>query len=152
MTTSPDDAVRAGVASMPVWTPDVIATDAPPLRDATVAIVTTAGLRHDGVHVWQSGDESFVRLDGNRRDLSLTHASPNFDRTGFATDLNVVYPIDRLHELAADGVIGRVSDVHLSFMGAQGDHTLSTIRLDTGPQAATVLREAGVDVVLLTPV
>ena len=37
-------------------------------------------------------------------------------------------------------------------MGAQLDHTLTTIRLDTGPAAARLLRDDGVDVVLLTPV
>lgn len=80
----------------------------------------------------------------------LAHFSPNFDRTGFALDLNVVYPIDRLHELAERGVIGSVASTHLSFMGAQLDHTLATIRLDTGPAAAQLLRDDGVDVVLLT--
>jgi hypothetical protein len=37
-------------------------------------------------------------------------------------------------------------------MGAQIDYTLETIRLDTGPAAARVLLDDGVDVVLLTPV
>lgn len=86
------------------------------------------------------------------RNLTLAHFSPNFDRSGFALDLNVVYPIDRLNELAARKVIGSVAAQHISFMGAQLDHTLSTMRLDTGPAAARILREDGVDVVLLTPV
>ena len=54
--------------------------------------------------------------------------------------------------MAAEGKIGSVSDTHISFMGAQPDHTLETIRLDTGPAAAKVLLEEEVDVVLLTPV
>jgi hypothetical protein len=37
-------------------------------------------------------------------------------------------------------------------MGAQTDGTFSTILLDSGPAAARVLLEDGVDVVLLTPV
>ncbi len=85
------------------------------------------------------------------RDLRLGHWSPNFDRSGFAADLNVVYPIDRLEELAAAGVIGRVAPHHLSFAGNQPDD-VATIRLDSGPAAAEVLRHDGVDVVLLTPV
>ena len=32
-------------------------------------------------------------------------------------DLNVIYPIDRLHDLAAQGVIGSVADTHF-VMGA----------------------------------
>ena len=59
-------------------------------------------------------------------------------------------PIDRLEELAVTGEIGGVSETHLSFMGAQNE-TMSSIRNDTGPSAAKLLKEAGVDVVLLTP-
>ena len=118
-----------------------------------MAIVTTAGLRPAGdVQLWQPTDGSFTVLDGARRDVQLSHFSPNFDRSGFAADLNVVYPIDRLHEMAADGEIGAVAERHLSFMGAQFDATFSTILLDSGPAAAKVLRDQGVDVVLLTPI
>ena len=134
--------------------PDIqAATAGPPveLTHATVAIVTTAGMRPMGdVAIWQPTDGSFTRLPKSARDLQLSHFSPNFDRSGVAQDLNVVYPIDRLEELAADGVIGSVAETHLSFMGAQFD--LSTIIQDTGPAAAQELLDAGVDVVLLTPV
>ena len=64
----------------------------------------------------------------------------------------MVFPIDRLHELAKEGVIGSVADTHISFMGAQPDHTLETIRIDSGPAAAERLRNDEVDLVLLTPV
>jgi D-proline reductase (dithiol) PrdB len=67
-------------------------------------------------------------------------------------DLDVVYPIDRLEELAEQGVIGDVASRHLSFMGAVGGASLQSIILDTGPAAAKVLVEDGVDVVVLTPV
>jgi D-proline reductase (dithiol) PrdB len=97
------------------------------------------------------GGREFRILHRAERNLRLDHVSPNFDRSGLSADLNVAYPIDRLEELANDGVTGGVSPVHLSFMGAQ-DETMTTIRLDTGPAAAKKLREAGVDVVLLTPV
>ena len=54
--------------------------------------------------------------------------------------------------MATEGRIGSVAKTHISFMGAQPDHTLETIRLDTGPAAAKILLEDEVDVVLLTPV
>ena len=127
------------------------ATAAPPLSEARVAIVTTAGLRADGQATWTQG-QGFVVLDGAERHLTLAHSSPNFDRTGVALDINVVYPLDRLRELAERGTIGSVASQHLAFMGAQLDHTLATVRLDTGPAAAELLLADGVDVVLLTPV
>jgi D-proline reductase (dithiol) PrdB len=63
-----------------------------------------------------------------------------------------VYPVDRLEELVAEGVIGSVASRHVAFMGAQPDHNLTTMRVDSGPAAAKLLRDDGVDVVVLTPV
>ncbi len=126
---------------------------APPLGTARVAFVTTAGLRQGGdITRWQPTDGSFVVLDGSERDVQMSHASPNFDRSGFAEDINVVYPIDRLGELAESGEIGSVAPRHLSFMGAQLDATFAEIIHDTAPRAAQVLVDDDVDVVLLTPV
>lgn len=149
-----DGSIRDRVGDLP--TPEFTSTPvttAPPLDQARVAIVTTAGLRPAGdVELWQPTDGSFTVLPGADRDVQLSHFSPNFDRTGFAADINVVYPVDRLDEMAAAGEIGSVADRHISFMGAQFDATFSTILLDTGPAAAQVLKDDGVDVVLLTPI
>jgi len=123
-----------------------------PLAESRVAIVTTAGLTVDGNADWNAGDQGFKIIPKNADDLTLAHYSPNFDRTGWVVDKNVVFPIDRLNEMAEEGIIGSVADTHVSFMGAQPDHTLETIRLDSGPAAAKALREDNVDVVLLTPI
>jgi D-proline reductase (dithiol) PrdB len=96
-------------------------------------------------------DIGFRSLDRADRQLVMGHWSPNFDHTGFQLDLNVVYPIDRLEELAADGVIGDVAPRHFAFAGNQPD-TVSEVRLDTGPACAAELVADAVDVVLLTPV
>jgi D-proline reductase (dithiol) PrdB len=128
-------------------------TTPPPLANARVAIVTTAGLSHAGDDEFAGlGDQSFRVLPAGDPDLKLSHMSPNWDRAGLAADLNLVVPHDRLVELAAEGTIGSVAPRHFSFMGAQGDATMATIRLDTGPAVAKALLEDGVDVVLLTPV
>ncbi len=147
-----DAVVRKGVENVDVFDfGGTACAVAPALREARVAIATTAGLRADGHAVWSDG-QGFVVIDGAERSLTLAQASANFDRTGIAADLNVVFPVDRLEELAARGEIGSVAARHLSFMGAQPDHTLTTLRLDTGPAAAALLKADGVDVVLLTPV
>jgi D-proline reductase (dithiol) PrdB len=147
-----DEEMRTHFALIPVPDfPDPAFTIPPTLRDATIAIVTTAALHRPHDDPFSRGDTTFRTLDRSDRDLRLGHWSLNFDRSGFAEDVNVVYPIDRLEELAADGTIGAVSPRHLSFAGAQPD-TLAEIRLDTGPAAARRLRDDGVDVVLLTPV
>ena len=122
-----------------------------PLAESRVAIVTSAALYASGDEAFSNVDTSYRFIDSNRRDLVLGHWSPNFDRAGVAMDLNVVYPIDRLEELAQRGTIGSVAPRHISFAGNQPDD-VATIRLDTGPAAAEALRQDGVDVVILTPV
>jgi D-proline reductase (dithiol) PrdB len=148
-----DQPMRDYAASTPMpdmgevpWTPLT-----KPLSDCRVAIVTTAALHLVGDEGFGPDDTSFRVLPGNRHDLALGHWSPNFDRSGFVADLNVVYPIDRLAELAADGVIGSVAPHHYAFAGNQED-TLTGIRLDSGPHVARRLLDEDVDVVLLTPV
>jgi D-proline reductase (dithiol) PrdB len=148
-----DAQVRAFADSLPVFEPSSVPCTRPkPLAQARVAIVTTAGLRSDGHLHWQAGDERYHELPSDTRSLSLAHLAPNFDRSGYIADPNVVFPVDRLRELEARGRIGSVADRHFSFMGGQPDHLLTTMRLDTGPAVARLLRDDGVDLVLLTPV
>jgi hypothetical protein len=122
----------------------------PTVRDAQVAIVTTAGLQVAGQEAFGWFDTSYRVLPGDRRDLEMSHHSQNFDRSGAIADLNVVYPIDRLTELANAGCIGSVAPTHISFMGAQRE--LETLIHDTGRAAAAHLREQGTDIAILTPV
>ena len=131
---------------------DVPWTTPKPLHESRVAIVTTAGLRVENNADWNAGDQGFTQIPADAENLTLAHYSPTFDRVGWVLDKNVVFPIDRLYELAEDGIIGSVAKTHISFMGAQPDHTLETIRLDSGPAAAKLLKDDEVDLVLLTPV
>ena len=131
---------------------DVPWTTPKPLHESRVAIVTTAGLRVESNADWNAGDQGFTQIPHDAENLTLAHYSPNFDRVGWVLDKNVVFPIDRLYELAKGGIIGSVAKTHISFMGAQPDHTLETIRLDSGPAAAKLLKDDEVDLVLLTPV
>lgn len=121
-----------------------------PLSKAKVAIVTSASLHHADDDDFAPVDAGYRIIHADRRDIVVGHWSPNFDQSGVSADLNVVFPIDRLNEMAADGTIGSVSDVHLAYAGNQFD--LSAIRMDGGPAGAALLKEHEVDVVLLTPV
>jgi len=152
-----DDAgLRAYLAEIPVPSfPDPAWVTPRPLADATVGIVTTAGVHRVGVdrgddERFALGDTTFRVFERDARDLALGHRSPSFDRIGFAADINVVAPVDRLAELAADGTIGAVAPRHVSFVGSQPDD-VAVLRYETGPQAAAMLRDDGVDVVVLTP-
>lgn len=78
----------------------------------------------------------------------MSHISINFDRTGFQRDINTAYPIDRLRELAAEGVIGGVAATHYAVMGSTDPRTMAA----TADQIAGQLRQERIDAVLLTPV
>ena len=145
-------AMRKFASSMPV--PEFEETHfvtSKPLSQAKVAIVTTAGLHRENMPGFEIGDSDFhyETLARHIRDLQLGHHSVNFDRGGFAADFNVVYPIDRLEELAIAGVIGAVAENHYAFAGNQSA-TVSEIRLDSGPHCARKMLAENVDVVLLT--
>lgn len=122
----------------------------PPLPQRRIAVVSTAGL-----HL--RGDPPFTGFDGEYRvipglaragDLVMSHISANFDRTGFLADLNVVLPLDRLAELAAEGRIGGLADYHYSFMGAADPARME----EAAGRMAELMKLDGVDGVLLVPV
>lgn len=146
-----DRKIKAGAAKIGCPTFDHPAFVKPvPLDQATVALVSSASLHHATDEDFAPVDIGYRVLERQRRDIVVGHWSPNFDASGVIADLNVVFPIDRLEELAQRGVIGRVSEVHLSYAGNQFD--LAGVRLDSGPAGAKYLNDNEVDVVLLTPV
>jgi D-proline reductase (dithiol) PrdB len=127
-----------------------------PLSACRVALVTTAGLVPPGEPAFDAevrgGDVSY-RVIGAAADPALLeehHRSSSFDHSGIAKDRNLALPLDRLHELAEERVIGEVAPRHVSFMGS----ITAPGRLvrDTAPRAAAMLQEDAVDVALLLPV
>ena len=147
-----DAIIRRQIGSLPVPEfAETAWTTPPPLSEAKVAVVTSAALHPRDGEGFTVSDTSYRALDHDQRELVLGHWSPNFDRSAFAIDYNVVYPLARLDELADQGVIGSVASTHYSFAGNQPDD-VATIRHDSGPACAAELKAAGVDVVFLTPV
>ena len=130
-----------------------------PLRECTVALVSTAGIaRIDDRPFDQEGerrdpwwgDPSFRRipLGTTENDIRVyhLHIDPRFGEA----DLDVLLPMRRLSELAAEGVVGRPAPTHYSFMG----YLLDTTELEakTAPAIAERMRDEGVDAVVLVPV
>jgi len=127
-----------------------------PLSACRVALVTTAGLVPPGDPPFdesiKGGDWSYRVIDAEIAVQSLLdcHRSRAFDHDGIAADRNLAMPIERLRELAADGVIGAVAPRHLSFMGsitAPGRLLARSV-----PAATQLLAADGVDIALLVPV
>jgi D-proline reductase (dithiol) PrdB len=121
-----------------------------PLAERRVAIVSSAGLTVRGDRVFRGRDPDYraIPAETAANDLLCSHISINFDRNGFQEDWNVVFPLDRLNELAAEGVIGSVAAMHYSFMGA----TDPVQMVDGAREVAGKLKADNVDAVLLTSV
>jgi D-proline reductase (dithiol) PrdB len=122
----------------------------PPLSRRRVAIVSSAGLVVRGEDPFRGRDPDYRAIPTSTKpeELLVSHISINFDRTGFQEDWNVVFPLDRLNELAGDGVIGSVAATHYSFMGA-------TDPVQMEPHARELcgrLKRDHVDAVILSPV
>ena len=62
-----------------------------------------------------------IPSDTPAADLVQSHTSLGFDRTATMRDVNVSFPVDRLRELVARGVVGGLGPHHCSLMGAQRD-------------------------------
>jgi len=124
--------------------------DGPPLFMQRVAMVTTAGLhrRRDRPYGPGEVDYRIIPRETGASDLVMSHISSNFDRTGFQQDWNVVFPLDRLRELADSGTIDSLADFHYAFMGATDPRQLEgTVR-----DLAAIMKNDGVNAVLLVPV
>lgn len=125
------------------------------IPDSRVALITTAGVHlksdppYDMHHA--AGDPSFRKIPGDAKvdDLMITHNY--YDHADADRDLNVVFPLERLRDLAQAGDIGSVSPRNFSFMGHIVPPHIHTLVHRTAPQVARMLEEDAVDLVLLTP-
>lgn len=121
-----------------------------PLAERRISLISTAGVQRRGDRPFEgmTGDYRVIPGEIKASDLVMTHISTNFDRTGFQQDWNVVFPLDRLHELVAEGVIGSVAAYHYSFMGATDPAEMEP----AARNLAVLLKGDRVDGVILVPV
>ena len=142
---------RTHLLSLPCPTYDTTPwVTGPVLSERRLALISTAGLHRRNDRPFDAGaaDYRIIPADTSADDLVMSHISANFDRTGFQQDWNVVFPLDRLRELTARRVVGSLSDFHYSLMGATDPLQLE----GTAGHLAAIMRNDGVDAVLLVPV
>lgn len=134
------------IATMPpvVWT-----TVTKPLAEMKIALVSGTGVHlRDDLRFLLSCDSSFriVPADTCTADLTVSHGG--YDNTDALTDINSMFPLDRLRELAQEGVISGIAPRHFGFMGGGGD--LKELAQKTGPAIAEILNRDGVDAAIFT--
>lgn len=125
------------------------------LFDCRVALVTTAGVHISGQVPFdmddEEGDSTFREIPAGVRidDLMITHKY--YDHSDADRDVNIVFPIDRLRELAASGDIKELAPRHFGVMGHIVGGKLKQLIEETAPAIAARLKEDGADIALLTP-
>ena len=132
------------VTPPPVWTPV-----SKPLKDAVVAIATAAGVHLKTDKRFNlAGDFSFRKIPGDVKGEELMVSHGGYDNGDVNKDINCMFPIERLQEIAKEGFIKAVAPTHIGFMGGGGDQDKFTH--ETGPEIAKILKDEGVDYALLT--
>lgn len=123
---------------------------AKPLSKMRVAMISSAGIHPRGEQNFAGGESGYrtIPADTKPENIVMSHVSVNFDRTGFQQDINTVFPMEHLTQLAQDGTIGSVAPDHYSFMGATAPDAME----DEARALAKKLRANKVDAVVLLPV
>jgi len=118
------------------------------LSESTVVLISTGGvhLRSD-TPFNLNGDSTFRVIPKNAQpgDLAISHQA--YDRTDALRDINLVFPIERLRELEAEHVIGRLAENHYGF-GLMGS---AKKLMPSIKEVARRISESGVDLALLVP-
>jgi len=91
------------------------------LAKSTIAIVTAGGVHLRSQEPFNIADElgdlgyREIPADVDSSQLMVTHH--HYDHTDADQDINVVFPIDVLRDLQADGFIGDIAKKHVGYMG-----------------------------------
>ncbi|MBA2620745.1 MAG: hypothetical protein H0U87_06050 [Acidobacteria bacterium] len=96
-----------------------------PLNESRLTFVSTAGVQpknsmpFDTVH--PVGDYTFRRVPSDSKVEDLEIHQLKYPTSGAKKDLNVIFPIERLRELANEKSIGELTDNFYSFIGYNMD-------------------------------
>jgi D-proline reductase (dithiol) PrdB len=124
-----------------------------PLDRCRVAMLTSGGVSRRDSAPFDPQARNDLRVDGIDRDTPPRFCVINddyYDHGDADRDLNCVFPIERLRELAAEGVIGEVAPHQYSgFMGRI--YIRTAVVNEAAPALACRLLAEGVDAFVLVP-
>jgi D-proline reductase (dithiol) PrdB len=122
-----------------------------PANESIFALITTAGvhLQHQPVFDVEAGDYTvrFIPSTTQEEDLMISHT--HFDRSDADQDINCVFPLTRLRELASEGIIKDVAANHYGLMGYIPN--TNPLLEETIPLIIKQLKHDQVDAVILNP-
>ena len=128
----------------PPWTPL-----SKPLARCKVALMSSGGILYRDQPRFHREDASWREIPKNatQADLDIWHFGYRTDDARI--DHNCVFPLARMREMEAEGVIGELSDPAYSFMG--GIYSSRRVRDELAPAIADELKRAHVDAFYLVP-
>ncbi len=126
------------------------------LHEMNIGIVSTAGAHLKDQEPFSedptTGDLTYRIIPGDvdSADFHVTHAAPKeeYDTNEPMKDINTIFPIDRLRELAEEGYIGGLADQHYSMMGFA--MKLKRLQEETIPEVVKKVVRSKADGVILT--
>lgn len=120
------------------------------LATATVTLVSATGVFLPDQEPFPSedpGDTTYRVIPGDTQTSTLRIVHGHYDHAEADTDPNIVFPLDTLRELVAEGVIAAVNDAHYSY----GFTTrLKELYDKTFPEIADKVERSKTKLVLLT--
>ena len=122
-----------------------------PLSEVRLGLIASGGIyRHGQVAFTHKDDVTHreIPTDVDTRELRVTHFA--YDQTDARRDPNVIFPIDTLRALAADGTISELAPLALTFMG--GIYSQRRLSAELIPVLVERTLDLEVDAVLLVPV
>lgn len=124
-----------------------------PLSECRVSLLTSGGVSHCAMPAFNPDARNDHRLDAISRDAAVDDFQIHdsyYDHTDADSDINCVFPLARLRELADAGEIGGLSEHFWSgFMGRI--YNRSKVLEESGPAFAERLVDERVDILLAAP-
>jgi D-proline reductase (dithiol) PrdB len=121
-----------------------------PLSQCRILLVGSGGIYADGQPPFQLKDDVSIRLIATDTPTSMLRVSHFGYPTVYAEeDPNCVFPLDRLRELADDGVIGELAPSAISCMG--GIYSHRRVLADLAPEILAQVERQRADLVYLVP-
>ena len=121
-----------------------------PLSQATVGLIASGGIYRTGQIGFHFKDDFSFRAiarDTRAADLRVTHFA--YDMSDARDDINTVFPLQTLKDLARLSRIGKVADNAYTFMG--GIYSTRRVRDSLAPALAERLLSEEVDVAIMVP-
>ena len=123
-----------------------------PLEECRVALLSTGGMHiKDKQQPFNPDrdDLTFREIPKSVDVKTLAISHNNYNHTDADKDINCIFPLGRLNELQKQGYIGEFASTAYSIMGRIFHRT--ALQQELVPQILQKLRDAKVDVLILTP-